>query len=195
MTVYVDDFRVYAPSRIRCFKNGSAHLTADHEDELHDFAHRLGLRRAWFQPGPPDGTASHPHYDLTHSKYALALSLGATLVPAREQAKRRLAAKRKERPCTCDADVHEIHDMTSSWKKCTLCRGIWDLRSEGKRPPLATNLRGRCRSFQYSTDLSVPFTVRCVFVKNHDGRHEDPFGFHWREGVKPQPKNPRPWPY
>jgi hypothetical protein len=35
------------------------HLVADHLDELHAFARRLGLRREWFQDGP------RPHYDLT----------------------------------------------------------------------------------------------------------------------------------
>lgn len=47
----------------------------DDLDALHAFADRLGLRRSWFQ--------SHrllPHYDLTASKHAQALRLGARLV-------------------------------------------------------------------------------------------------------------------
>lgn len=87
MTVRVDELHVW-PTRIRCFAKGSAHLTADTLDELHAFAARLGLRREWFQP------RSHPHYDLTPGKHARALQLGAVFVPAQEQARERIAAKR-----------------------------------------------------------------------------------------------------
>jgi 2-hydroxychromene-2-carboxylate isomerase len=51
------------------------HLTADSERELHAFAQRLGMRRAWFQH-----KARAPwqdHYDLTEGKRAQALALGA----------------------------------------------------------------------------------------------------------------------
>lgn len=84
----VDEFRVWAPTSIRCFKSGSCHLTADTEEELHAFAARLGLRRAWFQ-----AKSTTPHYDLTESKRELALKLGAVFVSAREQATRRLRAR------------------------------------------------------------------------------------------------------
>ncbi len=50
----------------------SAHLIADTNEELHALAVRLGLKRAWFQK-----TTGAPHYDLTASKRALAVSLGA----------------------------------------------------------------------------------------------------------------------
>jgi hypothetical protein len=51
----------------------SCHLITDGpNEELHAFAARLGLRRGWFQPSP-----SGPHYDLTASKRALAVRLGA----------------------------------------------------------------------------------------------------------------------
>lgn len=49
----------------------SCHLIADTLEELHEFAARLGLRRSWFQPH------STPHYDLTASKRAAAVALGA----------------------------------------------------------------------------------------------------------------------
>lgn len=49
------------------------HLTADTEDELHAFAAKLGMKRAWFQ-GPPH---HRPHYDLTPGKRLQALGLGA----------------------------------------------------------------------------------------------------------------------
>lgn len=98
MTVMVDELKVWPHARHRCFKAGSAHLTVDGAlDELHAFAARLGLRRAWFQ----DHVLA-PHYDLSPAKHALALRLGALLVPAREQAlrrveRRRLAARVAER--------------------------------------------------------------------------------------------------
>lgn len=49
MTVRIDDLKVWGNAKHRCFKNGSAHLTADTLDELHAFAARLGLKREWFQ--------------------------------------------------------------------------------------------------------------------------------------------------
>lgn len=55
----------------------SCHLYADAGDsleELHSFAARLGLKRAWFQRKPGGGL---PHYDLTASKRSLAVKLGA----------------------------------------------------------------------------------------------------------------------
>lgn len=81
--VMVDELRVW-PTRIACFKQGSAHLTADTLDELHYFAAILGLRREWFQP------RSSPHYDLTISNLNRALDMGAVFVPARQQAKKRV---------------------------------------------------------------------------------------------------------
>lgn len=85
--VTVDEIREW-PTKIRCFKGGSAHLMADTLDELHAFAKRLGLKREWFQNHP-----MHPHYDLTPGKHAQAVALGASLVSAREQAKKRLVTQ------------------------------------------------------------------------------------------------------
>lgn len=66
MSVYVDDLCN------RGWKLGwSCHLIADDEGELHAFALRIGLRRAWFQP------RSSPHYDLTVGRRADAVALGA----------------------------------------------------------------------------------------------------------------------
>lgn len=59
---------------------------ADDLDELHAFAARIGMKRAWFQPHP-----RHPHYDLTESRRKMAIEKGAVFVPAMEQARRRLA--------------------------------------------------------------------------------------------------------
>lgn len=52
----------------------SCHLVADSEVELHAFARRLGLKRAWFQEPPK---ASVPHYDLTARRRVAAITAGA----------------------------------------------------------------------------------------------------------------------
>jgi hypothetical protein len=81
----VDELRVWPHARHRCFMCGSAHLTTDGPlAELHAFAARIGLRRAWFQD------RSTPHYDLSPGKRELALDAGAVFVEARVQARRRL---------------------------------------------------------------------------------------------------------
>ena len=67
----------------------SCHLTADTEAELHEFAARLGLKRAWYQRRP---RFEFCHYDLTATKRALAIKLGAIEMDAREQAQKWLAA-------------------------------------------------------------------------------------------------------
>jgi len=50
------------------------HLVSNNLDELHKFAHRIGLKRKWFQ--------NHriPHYDLMGSKPKRALEEGAILL-------------------------------------------------------------------------------------------------------------------
>jgi hypothetical protein len=51
-------------------------VSTESEDELHQFAQRMGLKRAWYQNHP-----RHPHYDLTTDKAALrAYRMGATKV-------------------------------------------------------------------------------------------------------------------
>ncbi len=57
------------------------HLTADSLTELHEFADRLNLKREWFQ--------NHkliPHYDITKSKRAIAIKLGAIAITTEERA-------------------------------------------------------------------------------------------------------------
>lgn len=87
MTVYVDELRVWPHAKHRCFRAGSAHLTADSLEELHAFAKSLGLRRAWFQEH-----RLAPHYDLSPKRHIAALNRGAMFVPAKEQVRRRMAA-------------------------------------------------------------------------------------------------------
>lgn len=65
MTVYVDKARNKYKRMVMC------HLMADTLDELHEFAARLGMKREWYQP------VSTPHYDLSLSRRAMALELGA----------------------------------------------------------------------------------------------------------------------
>lgn len=92
--IMVDELVAYGqaskPGGERYFGNGksSCHLTTDGLlDELHAFAMRLGLKRAWFQAG------SIPHYDLTPNKRLQALRLGAVEVSGMEQARQRIAAQ------------------------------------------------------------------------------------------------------
>lgn len=89
MTIFVDPIGKW-PTTIRCFKPGSCHMMTDAEDldELHEFARRVGLKRAWFQDHP-----TLPHYDLTIGRRARAVQLGATEVDRRGMA--RIMAKRK----------------------------------------------------------------------------------------------------
>lgn len=72
MTVYVDQVLPYPRARNACFRAGACHMTADTLDELHAFALRLGLKRAWFQRH-----GISPHYDLTIGRRAEAVRLGA----------------------------------------------------------------------------------------------------------------------
>lgn len=72
MGVYVDNARIPYRRMKMC------HLLADSLEELHAMADRLGLKRAWFQPG------STPHYDLCLSKRELAIQYGAIPIDRRE---------------------------------------------------------------------------------------------------------------
>lgn len=86
--ILVDELTVWPHARHECFRRGSAHLTTTGSiEELHAFAARIGLRRSWFQP------RSVPHYDLSPGKREQALRAGAEFVPAREQARARIAAR------------------------------------------------------------------------------------------------------
>lgn len=66
MAVYVDAEEIQWKGKVWC------HLVADSLDELHSFAARLGLHRSWFQH-----KSFYPHYDVTLSIKAKALSMGA----------------------------------------------------------------------------------------------------------------------
>ncbi len=91
MTVYVDDAMIAAT--VGRLTSRWSHLIADDQAELHAFAARLGLRRAWFQDptriGTPHATqgsraAENWHYDLTTGMRARAIRFGAVPVTWRD---------------------------------------------------------------------------------------------------------------
>jgi len=85
MTVYVDDMAM--PAQVGGLNAKWSHLIADSREELHEFAERLGLKRAWFQdpavsskmgPAKPGTYAAEAwHYDVVASKRKLAVAMGA----------------------------------------------------------------------------------------------------------------------
>jgi hypothetical protein len=99
MAVYVDDARI--PARVGRLESRWSHLVADTDAELHAFAVRLGLRRAWFQASP--AAPWRNHYDVTEGKRRQALGLGAVSITWRELGQRMAECARQARqaapPC------------------------------------------------------------------------------------------------
>ncbi len=90
MSVYVDPMAGCLPnSKWKWRKN--CHLFADSDEELQDFAQKLGLKRSWHQ----DHTALS-HYDLTEGKRKQAVRLGAIEVSSRQMAEH-IARARSEK--------------------------------------------------------------------------------------------------
>lgn len=87
MTVYVDELTVY-PNAKGIFKKGSCHLTADTDEELHEFAKQIGMKFSWFQKSKFGN-----HYDLVASRRSMAVKLGAKQETNRDGAIRRMAAR------------------------------------------------------------------------------------------------------
>ena len=87
MAVYIDDFRVRWRGR------SWSHLTADTDEELHEFAARLGIPKRGFHHNPARPWKNH--YDFPESVREAALRLGAKPIGRREAAAR-LRAKRTE---------------------------------------------------------------------------------------------------
>jgi len=76
-TIMVDRLAPCIPNKNWKHKESCHLFIASPEIErLHIFAEGLGLKREWFQ----GKDRSLPHYDLTASKYKLALEMGAVLV-------------------------------------------------------------------------------------------------------------------
>jgi hypothetical protein len=72
MTVYVDTMKAKYRGMIMC------HMVADTIEELHNMAMVLGLRK-YFQ-----SQAKYPHYDISFTKKAEAMKLGAIEVTQKE---------------------------------------------------------------------------------------------------------------
>lgn len=81
--VYVDPLFACKPSRKWPYSQ-ACHMLGDTSEELHLFAAQLGLKRAWYQDHHKN-TKLH-HYDLTPSKRAQALRLGAKEITRQELA-------------------------------------------------------------------------------------------------------------
>jgi hypothetical protein len=95
MAVYVDDWRQLAT--VGKMTSRWSHMTADSEQELHEFAARLGIPRSAFQSKP--GKPVFDHYDLPENLRLEAISLGAVALGWRQAAKlRRERAKRPSAP-------------------------------------------------------------------------------------------------
>lgn len=80
VTVYLDDWRQRA--RLGPVDDRWSHLVADSDEELHDFAAGMGMRREWFQD--KSGRPHHAHYDLPERARAEALANGAVEVTWRQ---------------------------------------------------------------------------------------------------------------
>lgn len=75
MSVYVDPMMPCTPNP-RWRWSWVCRLVADSEAELHAFAERLGLQRAWLQE-PGVRNTRVPHYGLTEGKRTRAVAMGA----------------------------------------------------------------------------------------------------------------------
>jgi hypothetical protein len=80
MAVYLDDWRQAA--HLGPVDDRWSHLVADTDEELHAFAARMGMRRAWFQH--KDSRPHQAHYDVPERARQQALDLGAVPVTWRE---------------------------------------------------------------------------------------------------------------
>ena len=92
MTVYV------GPSNYPYGRMVMCHMVADSLQELHDMAGKLGLL-IWFQ-----SHARIPHYDISKTKRAVAISLGAIETDERQivQVGRALAGRPAMESMSCD---------------------------------------------------------------------------------------------
>lgn len=72
MSVYVDQEKNSFGRMKMC------HMVADSLDELHEMAGKLGLKRSWFQG------KKLPHYDVSMSKRAQAIELGAISIDRKQ---------------------------------------------------------------------------------------------------------------
>lgn len=131
MSVYVDQLFTWpiehtAPAaRALARRTGGrwCHLTADTVEELHAFAAKLGLKRAWFQD-----KEGRPHYDLTPGKRWQALRLGAIEGNAHHQVLRRIAQQFAMPVNLVEGDgTYNYSSARQDYE--TYCRRLGDCRS------------------------------------------------------------------
>ena len=72
--VYIDNFFAQYGRMKMC------HMIADSEEELHQFAVKIGLKRKWFQ------NTNNPHYDVSISYRKKAVAYGAAEVTIKQAA-------------------------------------------------------------------------------------------------------------
>lgn len=105
--VFVDNMRTGATVKNDVTgKNVSgswSHLTADTDEELHKFAHMIGLRRDYHQPSPP---SSRSHYDVTETKRRVAIRLGAIAVRIGYEPWRGLSKRRTRESYAIDGTAY-----------------------------------------------------------------------------------------
>ena len=80
MTVYLDDWCQRA--RLGPVDDLWSHLVADSDEELHAFAVRLGMKRAWFQCH--ERRPYQAHYDVPERLRADAIEQGAVSITWRQ---------------------------------------------------------------------------------------------------------------
>jgi hypothetical protein len=89
MAVYVDDWRQQA--KVGRHSARWSHMFSDASDEeLHEFAAKLGLRRSYFQKAD-DPIQLRRHYDVTENIRLRAVALGAVEITWRDAGKMRNA--------------------------------------------------------------------------------------------------------
>ena len=71
--IYLDDMYRHAIGNYRGMK--MSHMIADDEDELHEIARKIGMRRSWFQ---------RDHYDIPIMRRDAAIALGAIPITYRQ---------------------------------------------------------------------------------------------------------------
>ena len=77
--IFVDSMLM--PATVGRVQGKWSHLFGDDIEELHSFALKIGLRRAWFQDDK-----RLPHYDVVESKRLAAVNAGALAVTTRQTA-------------------------------------------------------------------------------------------------------------
>jgi hypothetical protein len=89
VTVYVDKMQFFSNERVKGrakrFGNWWCHMWADTEDELHQMADAIGLKRSWVQ----SHHAHFVHYDLIERRRRDAVALGAVEKSLKEYLKER----------------------------------------------------------------------------------------------------------